>query len=243
MDLRKFKRDRANELQQLNELLVRSVPCCINAHVLVDASHGLWAVSKDHIWAYSLDKLAFRIIPPQQTLPKNLKLPIDVMVSLNIQGICVEENEHCSINSLALDIEVVSLEDGHKRISAWHFDRHIEGESDNPPADSHPHFHFQHGGKKMEEHLAEQVNSILLTAAPRIPFPPMDASLAIDFVLSNFCGADWRKLRGDVAYRHIVKSSQNRLWRPYFKMISNFWESDVQVVQDKSMKFWPNLLT
>ena len=62
--------------------------------------------------------------------------------------------------------------------SSWHLDRHKnEGETRY----THPSYHFQFGGKKME--LVDPELSVL--SCPRIPHPPMDVFLGFHFIL--FC--------------------------------------------------------
>lgn len=247
MNAQVFRQKRAQELRQLNQLLY-SVACCKNPEVLLSPASLVSKARKGGgAWGYSLDGLKFQIDDiPQQTLPKKLKAHLDVIVSLSIEGDCVEEDEHCSIHHLILDVEISSINElGYKCMSAWHFDSHIHNESEHTEthtAEAHPYFHFQHGGHKMET-LAEQLGSVLLTSAPRLAFPPMDALLAIDFILSNFCGKDWQILRGDANYKSIVRAAQERLWKPYFKMISNFWEPGAHATQSKTIRFWPHLIS
>lgn len=98
--------------------------------------------------------------------------------------------------------------------SSWHLDRHL-----NKPETkyTHPSYHFQFGGKKME--LID--DELLVLSSPRIPHPPMDLFLGFHFIISNFFSnkqyAFVKLLLNNYEYQEIIKRAQERLWIPYFK--------------------------
>lgn len=98
--------------------------------------------------------------------------------------------------------------------SSWHHDRHPNTEN---VRFTHPTYHFQYGGKKME--LIDDEMSIL--SCPRIPHPPMDIFLGFHFILSNFYNnrnfSFVNLLMNDIDYQNIIKRAQERLWTPYFR--------------------------
>lgn len=97
--------------------------------------------------------------------------------------------------------------------SSWHLDRHFNTQNVKY---THPTYHFQFGGKKME--LIDEEMSVL--SCPRIPHPPMDIFLAFHFILSNFFNNRnfpfVNSLLYDYEYQEIIKRAQERLWTPYF---------------------------
>lgn len=99
-------------------------------------------------------------------------------------------------------------------VNSWHLDRHFNTQNVKY---THPTYHFQFGGKKLEYIDTEM--SIL--SCPRIPHPPMDLFLATHFILSNFFSNKQfpfvNSLLGDYDYQQIIKRAQERLWTPYFK--------------------------
>lgn len=245
MNANNFRKKRANELRLLGQVLSKSLSCK-NPTILNQPANNIYAPSGKDSWGYNLDGLRFEVEIPQNTLPTNLTKNLEVIINLSIQGECVDDDEHDSIHTLKLDIEISSLtNNGDKHLCAWHFDRHIEGQPEEdastPPSESHPLFHFQHGGHGME-HLADSLGKVLLPPAPRVAFPPMDALLAVDFILSNFCGEEWQNLRDDGTYKNIVGLSQKRLWKPYFKMILDFWSGGDPAKKGNIQRLWPNLL-
>ncbi len=98
--------------------------------------------------------------------------------------------------------------------SSWHLDRHLnKGETKY----THPSYHFQFGGKKME--LVD--DELLVLSSPRIPHPPMDLFLGFHFIISNFFSnkqfAFVKSLLSNYDYQQIIMRAQKRLWTPYFK--------------------------
>lgn len=98
-------------------------------------------------------------------------------------------------------------------IAAWHFDRHSYNQATNA---CHPTYHWQFGGWGLKE-VSDSIEGVLVMDTPRLFAPPMDAVLAIDFLLSHFNGPAWQGIRSQTpGYLDIVRRSQNRLWKPFF---------------------------
>jgi hypothetical protein len=115
----------------------------------------------------------------------------------------------------------------------------------------HPWYHIQAGGDRLREHLDPYDNPgevcsvvqgtcaaagplasgrpygrVLLIDAPRIPVPPMDPVLALDFAFSNFDGKSWRALRREREYRRVVFRSQQRYWRHYYASLHRHFSGE-----------------
>ncbi len=62
----------------------------------------------------------------------------------------------------------------------------------------------------------------LYMIAPRIPFPPMDEYLGLDFIVSNFFEKseynNFRKL-----FHQKIVESQKKMWKGYYEIISGYW--------------------
>lgn len=98
--------------------------------------------------------------------------------------------------------------------SSWHLDKHKDI---NNTKYTHPTYHFQFGGKKLE--LIDDDMAVL--SCPRIPHPPMDIFLGFHFIINNFFNSKnfqfVNQLKEDYEYQRIIKRAQERLWTPYFK--------------------------
>src|SRR5690606_22254631 len=100
-------------------------------------------------------------------------------------------------------------------------------EGDNDPNDCHPIYHLQFGGRKLEKKYLDFGNALILDT-PRVVHYPMDVILGVDFVLSNFFSASWRKLRQDGEYVNLVRDYQSYFWKPYAHSNASHWKPFAQ---------------
>jgi hypothetical protein len=243
-DSKKFRRERANELQQFAQLLLESQ--VVSEH---DDLYPLYNAAQmcrnstpkgPDYYGYDLNRLLFQIETPRHTLPRNVGDSLVLELSVTLKGICEVETDDPFKYELSVDIEIsASNSSPRKYLCAWHLDRHIMGEEDSEPHEVHPLYHFQYGGKNM--YHIDNLGNVLLLDPPRLAHPPMDAILAIDFVLSNFAGAVWNKLRDDSVYRNIVADAQKRFWLPYFKSIVAQWGTTPERKACNARLLLPNL--
>ncbi|MBR3571772.1 MAG: hypothetical protein IKN99_00760 [Bacteroidales bacterium] len=64
----------------------------------------------------------------------------------------------------------------------------------------------------------------LYMIAPRIPFPPVDEYLGLDFIISNFFEkSSYIGFRTNAFFKQKIAESQNKLWKDYFNIIMGFW--------------------
>ena len=190
-----------------------------NPEVLTSAANEVERFGKDNEWRYEVPDLIFSVAVPQGVVPRDCGSGLDVKFNLSLKGSCLPSGDDDGLIDLILDLEISSPEKGY--ICAWHFDRHIGKDGDNV-TEAHPLYHFQHGGKALAG-LDDIFGMSLMLPAPRLPFPPMDAILAIDFVLSNFSGDAWNRLRNDTAYLRLLRSAQLRFWKPYMVRLATWW--------------------
>jgi len=106
----------------------------------------------------------------------------------------------------------------HNLRAAWHIDTHLYvGTS---PHGIHPRFHFQVGGERLDD-IDDSIRGVLMPEAPRMPCAPLDAILAVDFVLAHYCGDQWHLLRDLVpSYIRLRKEPLQRYWSPYFRTLA-----------------------
>ena len=209
--------------------------CCHDSGPLRRAAHACSTAQNDE-WGYSCQGLQFTIEPPRQTLPANAPRPLVLRVSSEFVGIC-NDSSHDSFRSMAVNFEVVSDAGPEQGYLSWHFDRHIDGA--NPSHELHPRYHFQHGGHRTKAN-ARDLGHLLIMAPPRLPHPPMDALLAVDFALSHFSPLHWKALKQDQTYVNLIKDAQLRLWRPYMAALSTAWDGSMH--HANGLDLWPNLV-
>ena len=240
----RFRRERADELKKLGDLLTRKA-------VLQDAEPLLSAAARCNntpssfpkefqsakerrgleFWAYQVNDLLFRGVDEdclRHSIPNKLS---DVTITLNINlcGVCVDDNPQIISNpfvELAVNIET-SAQDVKKNAvkCAWHLDKNIAEKGDAASKFAHPDYHFQHGGIKIRN-LTDYGENLFLDV-PRLAHPPLDGILAVDFVLSNYFGSKWGDLRADSEYQKIVRAAQERCWTAYAFSTAMEWKSPV----------------
>jgi hypothetical protein len=111
----------------------------------------------------------------------------------------------------------------HNLRAAWHIDTHFY--TGTLTHGVHPRFHFQVGGERFDE-IDESIRGVLMPEAPRIPCAPLDAILAVDFVLAHYCGDQWELLKDLVpSYVRLRKNPLQRYWSPYFRTLAEGIES------------------
>ena len=151
---------------------------------------------------------------------RNFKISLSNSVSSNPD---LSSSEIDPIKNFTFDLVIIGFckhEVGKTFINCWHLDKNIKEQHDGEQKYTHPLYHFQFGGNRLNE--MKTSGDILLMGAPRIPHPPMDLFLSIHFILNNYFNkkdSDYLYLNGlfaDYEYRRILKNAKQRMWYPYF---------------------------
>ena len=221
----------AKDLRDLADLLrTRLSPICSNVTPIYEAAEDCLARKSENLFEYNLPKINFRVSIFKKSIPSNLK-DITVSLWLSVKGYCApaiidgcqdvfNPLKHLQFN-IVLNGRYISETQEKTAYSSWHLDRDEEEGRENQEY-LHPFYHFQYGGRMLERDL--DYGSSLIVDTPRIPHPPMDAILGIDFVLTNFVKhAKIKDLREDAIYKRIVKNSQSRIWKPYIMTLARAW--------------------
>ena len=158
------------------------------------------------------------------TIMFEMKCEFDMSLDININDRIKKGYE--------FQIEVQGVNADGTHYNAWHLDKDIGQKEDNAAKVSHPSYHFQAGGDKLEN---RQISSAIFLGAPRIPHPPMDIILGIHFILSNYCSTkDYPfliNLFRDYDYEDIIERARERMFIPYFKAFK-----DINTHQDFTME-------
>ena len=178
-------------------------------------------------WGYNIKGFVIPIdLNGNIQYPKKIKNAIlDFSISLN--GLYFDSSKEIRDPFTHLEFNIVIEGKSRKdkeHILSYHLDRHIEGEKESNEV--HPIYHFQIGGRKLDEYKAQQKNfgSQLIIDSPRFMHYPMDFIAGLDFVLSNFAPDIWRKLKRDPKYLRIIKSSQARTIKPFVASLAKHFE-------------------
>lgn len=197
---------------------------------------------KPDIKLYSsfLDSLKFENIDPDKKFKKTRPQSFDsetgmeLTLSVDLIGKVPNEEVEDPFTKLEINIELLGFDsDLNDLINCWHIDRHIlakEGEEEEEsPYFPHPLYHIQYGGRKMTNREDLNYGNILVIDSPRISFPPMDIILTLDYVIANYYGKIWYELKDDIRYNEAISYSREKIWRPYFRSISDGLSSEKKV--------------
>jgi len=217
-----YRNSIASDLRRLADILNRNKVCTDLSPLRSAAERcSSYIPNGDNSWGYEISNLIFRFENTSNIKPKTAK-DFRIELSISIEGDCKTDNSD-KFTHLIIDLEkYAQSSSGEELKTAWHFDRDIGGA--NEQQEAHPLYHFQYGGKKLEEYN-EKLGSTFLLDAPRLMHPPMDGILAIDFVLSNYAGEIWKELRLDGEYVNLVTPAFEKIWKPYFEAIASNWSS------------------
>ncbi|WP_353122421.1 hypothetical protein [Dysgonomonas capnocytophagoides] len=213
---------------------LKKVKICNNTKPIDDALIDLNSRKDNYgFWGYNLQKLVFNNIEtPRGTMPNNVKsLQIVLSVEIHERGL----NGTDCFNPIIIDktkgaqknynfsMEIFGYSDQNKVLSHWHLD--FDSSSNNEYI--HPDFHLTFGGNAMKSDGDDEnqvFGKVLLIPSPRLPHPPMDAILGIDFIIKNFVKKDIANaITCNPQYRKLIRQSQERLWRPYMLSITKHW--------------------
>lgn len=242
--LKRFRAERNAELLKLADVLERVAACDVGPLSAAAQDCAANLGRKGDCWGYDLNNLTFSIETPSNTRPSNIGKELTLQLSLSIVCRC-DDTSHDPFDKHEFNIELFdSPPPESAAYISWHCDRHIGGSALQDSGESHPLYHFQHGGRKTNEHVAdEHVGRVLLLASPRLPHPPMDAILAVDFVLANFNATIWRGLRDESEYTRLVTSAQRRFWKPYTDLLGAAFDGEGPHQTDPVLAIWPTLLS
>jgi len=204
-----------------------------NVNTLIGVADSLPDVAHCEIEGIEIEFYNYK--PISKTVPKIKYFKINLINSI-LSNPDADIKTQDPINKCTFDLIVTGFcyHDTEKEyINCWHLDKHIREEGDGDAKYSHPLYHFQYGGKNMNE--LTDTGDTLLMGAPRIPHPPMDIFLAIHFILNNYFNkndsdyACLQDLFADTDYQDILETAKNRMWYPYFKGLSNSENNDLNL--------------
>lgn len=160
--------------------------------------------------------------------PATEKNTIDLVLSLSY---VIDSNkdttplEMVSGYSLNLFIECIQKNHRCKHFFEWHLDG-PEKEVNKKKGKHHfihPVYHIHAGGASLKE---KGPGSLIMLTSPRLPYPPMDIVLAVNFIICNFFSTRETAFKKEVQilddedYQALVKRAADRLYQPYFSGIN-----------------------
>jgi hypothetical protein len=256
VDCDRFRGARASELERLASILDREGIVVSSAPLYRAANQCRTDIpyGKNLFWRYRVDNLIIPIGKQSGVIPdKFSKTDFNVDLTVDVVGKCLPDdfsNEEADpLRGLAVDIIIrPNLAGKIKELCAFHIDRHIRADKDFsaagmvPPKtrENHPTYHVQFGGHRLKL-LDAEIVGVFFPEAPRLKHPPLEAFLAIDFILANFRGDLRDSLHGaDPFIPRTIRNLQAMLWRPYIKSLISSWDAAPSEIWVPS-ELWPEL--
>lgn len=248
----RVRRRIATDLERIAEILTKN-------QIIRDSGplHRAASICRDYqtdgMWGYDLSNLVFRATNDLTPTPDNVE-GIDVELSIKIEGYCSPPDNTDPLSHLVVNVEIhgrYTTEDssGTEQIRiawcAWHLDRHICEEGDNPPEFTHPCYHFQLGGHRLVDLYTASPptnDTFLLLDSPRLPHPPLDGILGVDFVLLNFISSPNLSFREEGNYINLITPRQEEMWLSYANSVAGHWGANAQALPWSPQNIWPPLV-
>jgi len=217
---------------------------CENIQPLKAAIADIVQSPPNQPWTYKISDLPIFIKgSPRNALPTLDSMTIFLNISITETG---SNKDNKRISNLIKSSDFSILIKGKKKgendhfYASWHLDNDTNGRDY-----VHPQFHIAFGGSKLKEKIKSNFGDILLLTSPRLPHPPLDGILAIDFILKHFVTEDiHRQLTENKTYKTYIASSQRRLWHPYYTSISKYWCPQCNLTvenEGENVKYIPQL--
>ncbi len=239
-----FKNKRATELRQFISILQK--------HSVVNEVWPLYNAENmcrnyaGEYWGYSIENLIFRFANKEgklKTIPQSVK-DLTLQMTVVVKGICKDSENLDPFEKYEFQLLLFgNYENEQKKVKcSWHLDRHVE-KADQLSRFAHPQYHFQFGGHALKDLKEDEkdVGQVLIIDSPRIPHPPLDALLGIDFILTNFIPRSELDFREEREYIKLIESMQDRLWKPYVNSLASRWQPNSRSAPWQSHLIWPQL--
>lgn len=159
---------------------------------------------------------------------KDQKVDLYLSMSFEYHSEEAEVDEKMKYYNLNLHIKGVQKNNPSKHDFGWHQDGFEEMQQDVKRKKKrklqfiHPYYHFHAGGTAI---AGKGPGSLMMLSSPRLPHPPMDIVLAVNFVICHFyCShetrfADEMGIFEDDDYKQLVERAATRLYKPYYEEI------------------------
>lgn len=152
---------------------------------------------------------------------------IDLTLTLTYEYTCEKTELKDMVRGYNLNIQIEGFQKNHgaKHYFEWLQDVLPPKSNKNKKYQFiHPYYHFHAGGAFLK---AKGPGSLMQLSSPRLPYPPMDIVLAVNFIICNFFSTketkfqEEMKILDDEDYQKLVERAARRLYVPYYKEINS----------------------
>jgi|SRR5690554_426322 len=178
----------------------------------------------DDLWGYTISGIKFKV---DQSSLKHISpsgfTNVEVIIELDLESKVSDWDElndpFCSLNFRSL-IKGTNPKTGKIHYLSFHIDRHNGEET----SEIHPLYHLQYlQNNKVKPKQQFDYGESMQLDVPRMMHLPMDIILGVSTMLSNFSPSTYSKLVNNRQFVNLCKEYQQKIWRPYFNSIENYW--------------------
>ena len=208
---------------QFLSIELKKLGFCENINQLDEAIKSIQTAKPNQPWSYSIKDFPIFITgTSRNAIPTLESMTLYLSISFKEKPKNKDAN---TVSELIVESSFSLLIQGKKKdeekyyYSGWHLDNDSSGTEF-----IHPQYHISFGGIDFKKRIGENTNNLLLLKSPRLPHPPLDVILSIDYILKHFIENDRHKeLTESVSYQTYIKNSQRRIWQPYYTAIAKHW--------------------
>ena len=152
---------------------------------------------------------------------------LDLFLTLKYEYNFNQTDLEKTIKAYDLDLQIKGIQKNatSQHFFEWHQDIQPKKKIDSKKYQFiHPFYHFHAGGSFLKQ---KGSGSLLQLSSPRLPHPPMDIVLAVNFILCNFYSTHetslqkQMKILDDPSYQGLVERAAKRVYKPYYDEVSD----------------------
>lgn len=219
LEKHKFKENGTIEISKLEELIT-------DVESKLDGKK-----KKKMVFATKNEGIAFHTLTTGMSAnpaTKNQKLDLYLSMSYEYHSEEAEVDEKMKHYTLNLHIKGVQKNNPSKHDFGWHQDGFEEMRLEVKKKKKrklhfiHPYYHFHAGGTAI---AGKGPGSLMMLSSPRLPHPPMDIVLAVNFIICHFYSTQETRFAKEMGifedddYKQLVERSATRLYKPYYDEI------------------------
>ncbi|HCN10802.1 MAG TPA: hypothetical protein DIS75_00425 [Chryseobacterium sp.] len=228
-----FRNERAKDLRQLSQLLLRKVGGDMTTSVLETAISQLQnknfipklkdGSTKEDIWGYDVEDFRMPLDTLSHVNPQDITKG-EVILNMKLRAKIDDWNTfNDPFIELAYNVMIKGVGDKTYHFG-FHIDKHIGGTDTKEP---HPVYHLQYNFNPTESNKPN-LGDLFCIDTPRIMHKPVDFILGIGFLTSNFYPVAFDILKEEREFVKLQQSYQAAIWKPYFHTLANNWKPFAQ---------------
>ncbi len=208
----KRKKDVTDFLSILNNLSI--------SYGSVDFKHHL----PNESWGYTISDIKFKA--DQSTL-KHISpsgfTNVEVIIELDVES-KISEWDNLNDPFSSLNFRSIIRGTNSKTNKVHYLGFHIDRHNGSKTNEIHPLYHLQYvQNSKIKPKEEFDHGETLQLDVPRMMHLPMELILGVSTILSNFSPTTYSKLVENRQFVNLCKDYQQKIWRPYFNSLENYW--------------------